>query len=259
MAETMRGSDAAGSTSESWSTRLRSRWSWRWAMESISMPDMRATTSARCTSIGDTSATTRPWRSTTMRSARLKTCSRSWVTSRMPAPASRISVMRRWTRSVSTTPSEAVGSSRMSRRGSGSKARPRATSCFWPRESVRAGPMEREAVGADPAQDRCRRVAVATLAEQPPLLAAEHDVGGHVEVVAHAVVLPQHLDPGSADQLRGRRHPHAVEAHLAVVGLDDPGDAPDERRLAGAGLADQRHHLAPADLRDTSRRTLTAP
>ncbi len=44
------------------------------------------------------------------------------------------------------------------------------------------------------------------------------------------------------------RHRLAVEEDLAVVVAVDPGDALDQRRLAGAVVADERHHLAGSHL-----------
>ncbi len=143
IAETISGSEAAGSASDSWSARLCSRLIWRLAMESASTPDIRATRSLRCTSTGDTSATTAPSRSTTIRSASVKTCSRSCVASSTLAPASRASRRIDSTSAVSATPSEAVGSSITSRRGGVSSARATATSCRWPRDRTRSGTSRR--------------------------------------------------------------------------------------------------------------------
>ncbi len=39
---------------------------------------------------------------------------------------------------------------------------------------------------------------------------------------------------------------HAVEQHAAAGGLEEAGNEAGQRRLAGAGQADQRHHLARA-------------
>ena len=198
MADTMSGSDAAGSTSDSWSTRLRRRWSWRRAVESISMPDMSATRSARCTSIGDTSATTRPWRRTTIRSARPKTCSRSWVTSSMPAPC--VAAARRissWTRTR-------LGHAQRRRRlveQQQPRARPAAPGqgdelALPPREHPDR-PVERQVVAPRPgAGPRRPRVASPSSDEQPTGSRPRYDVGGHVEVVAQPVVLPDDLDAG---------------------------------------------------------------
>ena len=85
--------------------------------------------------------------------------------------------------------------------GAGSSARPRATSCFWPRERARAVRSRGSALGTDPLEDAGGVVTAVALGEQQPVLAAEHDVGGDVEVVADAVVLPQHLDARPAHEL----------------------------------------------------------
>ena len=119
MADTTSGSDAVGSTSDSCSTRLPSRRSWRLAVESISSPDCRATTSSGWTSRGVTSATTRPWRSTTMRSASSNTWSSWWRDQQDGgAPGPQLAAPGRSTWAVSLRPSEAVGSSRISSAGS---------------------------------------------------------------------------------------------------------------------------------------------
>ena len=75
----------------------------------------------------------------------------------------------------------------------------------------------------------------------------QEDVGDDVEVVAEPVVLPQHLDPGLAHLIgrRGQRRP--VESDLALLGLEDAGDAGHERRLARAVLTDQGDHFARTD------------
>ena len=45
----------------------------------------------------------------------------------------------------------------------------------------------------------------------------------------------------------------SVERDVAGVGLVDPGDHLDQRGLAGAVVADERHHLAGAGPRDARR------
>src|SRR5690606_12185614 len=69
-----------------------------------------------------------------------------------------------------------------------------------------------------------------------------------VEVVEEREVLVDRLDavvagPGGA----GDRHPLAVEEDLALVELVDAGDGLDERRLAGAVVAQQPEHLPAVD------------
>ena len=85
--------------------------------------------------------------------------------------------------------------------------------------------------------------------EPVPCLAAEIHVLDDVEVVAEGEILVDDLDP----QLRGvlgavDLYLLAVEDDLAAVRHVDPGDALDQRRLAGAVITDERHHLAGANL-----------
>ena len=85
--------------------------------------------------------------------------------------------------------------------------------------------------------------------EQVANLAAEVHVLDDVEVVAEREVLVDDLDPEPRRVLRAvDRDLLAVEVHVAVVDRVDPGDALDQRRLAGAVVADERHHLARADV-----------
>src|SRR4029077_10037755 len=80
-------------------------------------------------------------------------------------------------------------------------------------------------------------------------LAAEVHVLDDVEVVAESEILIHDLDPEPAGVLRAVAVNLApLEQDLAAVGRVCPGDALDQRRLAGAVVADERHHLAGADL-----------
>jgi hypothetical protein len=81
------------------------------------------------------------------------------------------------------------------------------------------------------------------------LLAPEVHVRDHVEVVREREILVHDLDPelGRVAGAVDRDRP-AVEADLALVERVDPGDPLDQRRLAGAVVADERHHLAGPDL-----------
>ena len=81
------------------------------------------------------------------------------------------------------------------------------------------------------------------------LLAPEVHVLHDVEVVAEREILVDDLDPELRRVLRAvDRDRLAVEEDLAVVHRVDAGDALDQRRLAGAVVADERHHLASAHL-----------
>ena len=80
-------------------------------------------------------------------------------------------------------------------------------------------------------------------------LAAEVHVLDDVEVVAQREILVDDLDPELRRVLRAvDRDRLAVEEDLAAVGVVDAGDALDQRRLAGAVVADERHHLACSHL-----------
>ena len=80
-------------------------------------------------------------------------------------------------------------------------------------------------------------------------LAAEVHVLDDVEVVAESEILVDDLDPEPRDVLRPVDGDlFALEEDLAAVGRMDAGDALDERRLPGAVVADERHHLAGAHL-----------
>ena len=81
------------------------------------------------------------------------------------------------------------------------------------------------------------------------------DLAAHEDVVAHAHVRREAellVDDGDAAVPRVRRgredHRLAVELDRAGGGLDDAGQHLHQRRLAGAVLAEQRRHLAGADV-----------
>ena len=76
-------------------------------------------------------------------------------------------------------------------------------------------------------------------------LAPEVHVLDDVQVVAEREILVDDLDAERGGVLRlVDRHVLALEPELAGVRLVDPGDRLDEGRLAGAVVADERHHLA---------------
>ena len=73
-------------------------------------------------------------------------------------------------------------------------------------------------------------------------LAAEEDVGADRQIVGQRQVLVDRLDAVVAGLLRRREGDRlAVEQDLALVGLVDARDRLDQRRLAGAVVAGQRH------------------
>ena len=164
---------------------------------------------------------------------------------------------RRWTRSstwrVCATPSAAVGSSRITMREFHITARPIATDWRWPPERlatcwrIELDRRDREAL------QHVRRSGLHHRFPEPEEevahLAAEVHVLDDVEVVAEREILVHDLDPELAASFGpGDRDLLALEVDLALVDRVDPGDALDQRRLAGAVVADERHHLARAHL-----------
>ena len=88
-------------------------------------------------------------------------------------------------------------------------------------------------------------------------LATEEHVLHDVEVVAERKILVHDLDPEPRRVLRrvyGDLAP--LEDHLAAVRPVCAGDALDERRLAGAVVADERHDLARPDVEIDLRQSL---
>jgi hypothetical protein len=85
-------------------------------------------------------------------------------------------------------------------------------------------------------------------AQAGPLSAQEH-VRYHVEIVREREVLVDDLDAESGRVPRAvDRHRLPLEPNLALVEGMDPDHALDQRRLSGAVVADERHHLAATDL-----------
>ena len=83
----------------------------------------------------------------------------------------------------------------------------------------------------------------------PAGLAAEEDVGGDVQRRRDREILVDRLDPGSSGLAwRVETHPVAVEADLSVVRLQRARQGLDQRRLAGAVVADDRDDLARVEL-----------
>ncbi len=138
-AETTSGRAADGWPRPSWSTRSRSRRSWRRAVLSTSAPAITASRSSECNSPGTGLATTRPRRRTATRSASPLTVSGSWVTTSTPTPRSRSPRTMSVTVRDSAMLSAAVGSSRMNSSGRPTSARATATSWRSPPERVATG------------------------------------------------------------------------------------------------------------------------
>ncbi len=187
-----------------------------------------------------------------MRSATSKMSCRLWEMSTTPRPRSANRRTRSSTWRVCATPSAAVGSSSIDdlrvphhRLGDGDGL---ALAAGEPGHDLahRLQRRHREAV-----EGLLRRVLHGRLVEDPApgALTTEEHVGDDVEVVRQRQVLVHDLDPepgGVAGPVDGDGLP--LEEDLAVVEGIDADDPLDERRLAGAVVADEGHHLAGLDL-----------
>src|SRR5580698_4127275 len=220
-----------------------SRVSCRRAEEPTAWPAISAITSSGCTSSVLTSVTTRPCRSTTIRSDSRNISPVSWQDSRIVVPCSRSRVMSRSTSAASCMPSDAVGSSSSSSRGLWAIAR---ATDHLPLAARQRPDRQRGVPHGDTElreQPGCLLVQCDVGEHVPAALVAEHHVRRHVEILGQREILPDDPDPqlgGSCgngcdrapadpDRARGRR--------------DVPGDGPDQRGLPGPVLAGQRHHL----------------
>ena len=191
-----------GSAETRRSARPCRRVSWRRADESTGWPDTSATTSSGWPESVGTSPATRPWRSTTMRSASRNICSTSWETIKIVVPCSRRLVISPSTWAVSVTPRDAVGSSRSSSCGLPAIARATASSWRCPPERVRT-PREGSSSGIPRARSSRRRGRWPRVGEQEPAaLAPEQHVRGDVQVVAERQILPDHRDPAPQHRRR---------------------------------------------------------
>ena len=108
-----------------------------------SAPVMAATRSSVVASAARNRAVRRPSRMTSTRSAISRTCGMLWLTSTTDMPASRARSMTSSTRRVWTTPSAAVGSSRITKLVAHTTARATATLCRCPPESMAIGVVTR--------------------------------------------------------------------------------------------------------------------
>ena len=106
-------------------------------------------------------------------------------------------------------------------------------------------------------EQRCRgRVEPGLGERQSPGLLSEQDIAGHIEVVAELVVLPDERDPLATGAAGANRNRPARQPDLAAGRRYVSGDTPDQRRLAGAGLAGQRDQFAGSDVQvDVGERT----
>ena len=209
-------------------------------------PVMAAMISSVDTSPTSKTPLLRPRRSTATRSATACTSAMLWLIMITPCPRSRSRSTRLSTSAVWATPSAAVGSSRMMIFGSPSSDRAIATVWRWPPDSEATGMRTVGIFAESCAQQLPRPDLHRHLVEpQPAELLAEEQVLDDVEVLAQGEVLEHGGDP----ELRGRRpgrdgHLLASEGDGAGVGRVHAGEHLDQRRLAGAVVADDGDHLA---------------
>ena len=153
--------------------------------------------------------------------------------------------------STSCWSSTAEGSSRTSRRVSWDSARAMLTICWLAGDRSPTSRVVEISAWPSRASSALDQLAgTAALAEAGPRdLVAEEDVLGDVEV-RHQVELLVDRRDAVLDRLRRRRERRllAVPDEGALVGLVEAGEHLDQRRLAGAVLAEQAVHLAGPDV-----------
>ena len=183
-----------------------------------------------------------------MRSETSKTSAMLWLMSTTPRPCSARRRTRSSTWRVCATPSAAVGSSSSTTLEFQSTALAIATVWRWPPESDATGIRTEVTVRTDSdARVRAGGLLHVGLVEQPGLaaLAAEEHVLDDVEVVGQREVLVDDLDAERRGVGRAvDRDRLALEEDLAAVDRVDARHALDQRRLAGAVVADEGGDLA---------------
>ena len=136
------------------------------------------------------------------------------------------------------------GSSRSRRRGSGASARASATRCCMPPEIslTRRGSSPGRRTSASTSATR----AAHPLRRPAARLEPEGDVLADREVREERVVLEHHAEVAAL----GRHAGHLLAVHQDAAGVGDlePGQAAQERRLAAAARAEERHDRAALDL-----------
>ncbi len=198
---------------------------------------------------------------TTIRSARSDATPRSWVTRTTAAPVSaRRSSIRSSTRRWTVTSRAEVGSSAMMSSGSKAMAAAIRTRCFIPPDSscgilpgpawriVDPHPFEKLQHASGNGHLRAPGVNPQCLPQAVP------DPFDRVEGVVG--VLGDEPDAAPPDPAQCRvvqpGQVEAVQQHASALDAPVLGEQPDDclgrRRLAGAGLPHQRHHLARADV-----------
>ena len=197
-----------------------------------------------------TVATTRPPRSTVMRSETSSTscslCEMKTIALPSFAITRRVAKSSRASCGVST----AVGSSRIRTRASRCRALRISTRCCSPTESCQIlarGSTASPKYSASTCDARLERLAVEH--EAPVALVAERDVLGHGERLHEAEVLVHHAHAARERvPRRAQLDGLAVQLERSLVGPVEARDDVRERALARAVLAQQRVHLAGADL-----------
>ena len=141
------------------------------------------------------------------------------------------------------------GSSRSRICGSTTRLRASATRCCWPpRQLAREAPLE---PGEVDQLEHARDARPDVRPRHPPDLQTEGDVLVHRLVRPDRVVLEHHAHPAPLrrdDGRPSRRRSGRPPGWLPASGVRKPGDEPEERGLAAAARAEQRHELAVADL-----------
>ena len=168
----------------------------------------------------------------------------------------------------SLTPSDAVGSSRISSRGWSHIARATASSWRWPPESVltaRVVSWQRDAE-APRAAPRPRRGSAVSERSRPRALVAEQQVRRDVEVVAQREVLPDDRDAAAGHGRRvGRRAARRRSGCGRSVGAMSPAmqrtsvDLPAPFSPASATVSPARISRSSRRARGTSRSEPSAP
>ena len=198
-------------------------------------------------SAGSSVATVRPSFSTVTRSPSWRTSPSRCEIQMIPTPsaASRRTTLN--SASTSTSSRTADGSSRMSSLTECDNARAIETTCCCGRPQRRHRRGRGDVLVPEPGEQRGRlavhrrpvqqRTAVAFVAQEH--VQGDRQMRDQVELLIDGGDAPTDRGVGVADRER-----LAFEPHLTRGRLDQPGDALDERGLAGAVLADQAVHLA---------------
>ena len=141
-----------------------------------------------------------------------------------------------WRSLASSAPN---GSSRRSTSGSRTSTRAMATRCCWPPESWR-GQRSAEPGELDELERRPHAALISARPAAHPEPVADVAEDGHMR--EQRIVLEDQAD--LAPVRRHLRHVLAADRDRARIGHDEARDRAQQRRLAAAGRAEKRHHLA---------------